>query len=64
MFQRVGLIVLNKKVKVYHPNFNNLNINVSDRIITARSESRFKKVSIIMRFAPTNTSEEEEKDSL
>ena len=34
--------------------------SVSDRIITARFESRFKKVSIIMFYAPTNTSEEKD----
>ena len=36
---------------------------VSDRIITARFESRFKRVSIIMCYASTNTSEEEDKNS-
>ena len=36
---------------------------MSDRIITARFESRFKKVPIIMCYAPTNTSEEENKNS-
>ena len=36
--------------------------SVSDRIITASFESRFKRVSIIMYRALTNTSKEEEKD--
>ena len=36
---------------------------VSDRIITARFESRLKKVSTTMGYAPTNTSEEEDKNS-
>ena len=36
---------------------------MSDRIITASFESRFKKVSIIMCYAPTNTSEEKDKNS-
>nr|KAG5686358.1 hypothetical protein BaRGS_026819 [Batillaria attramentaria] len=35
---------------------------VSDRIIPARFESRFQKVSIIMCYAPTNNADEEEKD--
>ena len=36
---------------------------VSDRIITARFESRFKKVSIIMCYAPVNTSKKKDKNS-
>ena len=35
---------------------------VSDRIITARFESRFQKVTIVMCYAPTNNAEEEHKD--
>ena len=35
---------------------------VSERIITARFESRFQKASIIMCYAPTNNADEEEKD--
>ena len=34
---------------------------VSDRIIRARFESRFQKVTVIMCYAPTNAAEEEEK---
>ena len=35
---------------------------VSDRIITARFESRFQKVTIVMAYSPTNNAEEEEKE--
>ena len=36
---------------------------VSDRIITARFSSRFQKVTLVMCYAPTNTTEEEIKEN-
>lgn len=36
---------------------------VSDRIMTARFESRFQKVSVVICHAPTNNAEEEDKDA-